>query len=490
MLAIAWQYLTGQAVASDPTDRQKAEWPPHPDRVLQAMVAAWGSAGADPAAGRALDWLVSLTAPDIACPLQVSEQSPVKVFVPVNDLVGPASGQYAGNHLKLLPTERPRQKRFFPALNVGDAVCALIWPNVLCVDGHRAAIAQICAQTTHIGHSRSFVRMWATEMPPLVTLRPAEFGADFQLRVPRVGRFDELQRAFGDGGPTWRRPPTAPWQAYARVSGETGARSGEFDARMLVLRRTGGLRVGLGDTTALVSALRGMLIAAVDALPLAKRLISGHEPDGSPLKESHVCIVPLGFVGDPQQRGGAQHADGHLLGLGLLFPRDLDSSTEQELLMGVAIAFRTRSDGRRTLALGQAGTVELAFDPLEAPPLALRPETWARPQHLWGSVTPIALDRSPPRRHANLDAWTVDQIMENCTRQGLPAPAEVAPSAVSPFIGAPHARAYPPLLRKDGSRRWHVHATLRFAQEVAGALVLGAGRYRGYGLMRPLRSPA
>ena len=33
-LAIAWEYLTGYAVATDPSTRDRAEWPPHPARVF------------------------------------------------------------------------------------------------------------------------------------------------------------------------------------------------------------------------------------------------------------------------------------------------------------------------------------------------------------------------------------------------------------------------------------------------------------------------
>ena len=40
-LTIAWEYLTGYAVATDPTSRDRAEWPPHPARVFMALAAAW-----------------------------------------------------------------------------------------------------------------------------------------------------------------------------------------------------------------------------------------------------------------------------------------------------------------------------------------------------------------------------------------------------------------------------------------------------------------
>lgn len=53
--------------------------------------------------------------------------------------------------------------------------------------------------------------------------------------------------------------------------------------------------------------------------------------------------------------------------------------------------------------------------------------------------------------------------------------------------GGPGDEARPPLVRKpDGARRWRVHVALRFPPPVAGPLLLGAGRYQGYGICRPL----
>lgn len=40
MIAIGIRYLTGWSLATDPADRQRPEWPPHPDRVFMALAAA------------------------------------------------------------------------------------------------------------------------------------------------------------------------------------------------------------------------------------------------------------------------------------------------------------------------------------------------------------------------------------------------------------------------------------------------------------------
>ena len=68
MLAIAWQYLTGSAVAATVTDREEPEWPPHPDRVFQALVASWGERGGDPDERAALAFLETLGPPELVAP--------------------------------------------------------------------------------------------------------------------------------------------------------------------------------------------------------------------------------------------------------------------------------------------------------------------------------------------------------------------------------------------------------------------------------------
>jgi CRISPR-associated protein Csb2 len=56
---------------------------------------------------------------------------------------------------------------------------------------------------------------------------------------------------------------------------------------------------------------------------------------------------------------------------------------------------------------------------------------------------------------------------------------------VSMFIGCPTARSFPNLQRKAGGNIRHTHAIITFKEPVIGPVLLGAGRYRGYGLCRP-----
>jgi CRISPR-associated protein Csb2 len=106
----------------------------------------------------------------------------------------------------------------------------------------------------------------------------------------------------------------------------------------------------------------------------------------------------------------------------------------------------------------------------------------------WATVTPIVLDRHP--RAKDTDRYWVEAettIRQSCRRIGLAEPADVMLSPVTMFIGVPHARSFPPLHRKAGGTLHHTHAVITFPEPVRGPVLLGAGRYRGYGLCRPFR---
>ena len=54
------------------------------------------------------------------------------------------------------------------------------------------------------------------------------------------------------------------------------------------------------------------------------------------------------------------------------------------------------------------------------------------------------------------------------------------------FKGVPKSNQFPWLTRKqDGGRMHHSHAVIEFGPKVEGPIILGAGRFRGYGLCRP-----
>jgi CRISPR-associated protein Csb2 len=466
MIAIAWEYLTGTAVAATVTDREEPEWPPHPDRVFQALVASWGERGRAPDERTALAFLETLGPPELVAgsPEDVTLSASPKTYVPVND----------GLTKKAL--DRDRKERFFPRVWVGTALCALRWPDAE-AGPHREALLRLLSGVTRIGHSTSLVRAWLADETPIPTWRPARRGdaTDVHLRVVEPGRLAALERDFRGGGEGWRRPRTADWAPYARVS-PVDAVSGHHTGPLLVLRRVAGNPLGLAQAPVMALALRTQLMrhAPDDRV---RTLLSGHAPDGSPLTVPHAAFIPLPFV-------GATHADGHLLGAAVVLPAEVTPDEEDGVYRALAAATDAET-GALTLPLGERRSVTFALEERAAPPLALRAGSWARAARGWATVTPLVLDRQPPRTVADKDAFARAEIVRACAHAGLPAPDEIRLLDAPAWTGAPHARAFPPLPTKTGIRRRHLHAWLRFGVAVRGPVLLGAGRYRGYGLCRP-----
>ncbi len=479
MLILQWEYLLGKAAAGEWHDRAASEWPPHPDRAFQALVAAWGHSGRNPAEEKALRWLEQQPPPDLAFAGDALPCSERTVFVPVNDLqASPRTRSYSANMHALLPMQRKKAARQFAATTV-DTPVALIWPNADPDVATLEALRTLCAQVTHVGQDTSFVRMWTAEQSPTAMYAPSDTTFDFKLRVPHAGRFDTLVAAYANGGGDWQRPPVARWQGYADVTA-AGAPppAAWFGEDWSVWRRVAGTTFSLAQSPAVADALRQSLIKAADGDSTAMTLLAGHNPDGSKLERPHVAYVPLGFVDHP-------HADGHLLGIALVLPRGI-SYAERDACLRALVKAGDPESGAIQLNFGRAGTLTMLPEEREQPPFALRPESWCRQGQHWASVTPIALDRLPPRRHADPERWAADQVAQSCERIGLPRPTDVRILPVSRFTGAPDCRAFTPLKRRhDGGPRRHVHAELTFAEPVRGPLLLGAGRYRGYGICRP-----
>ena len=204
-------------------------------------------------------------------------------------------------------------------------------------------------------------------------------------------------------------------------------------------------------------------------------LLSGHQPDGAPLQVPHVAYAPLAFVAH-------EHADGHLIGIALAVPHDLPREDRRELMVAL--------NRVREIKLGPLGVWRVAPVVESFPPVNLRPETWtAYPEGAtrWATVTPIVFDVHPKTKEKS--AYHEDvaaMIARACVRVGLPSPTEMIVTAVSAHLGASPSHEFPLLARKDGSKRQQTHAILVFDVPVTGPILLGAGRYRGYGLCRPI----
>ncbi len=500
MIAFGVRYLAGYACATS-LPLESAEWPVHPARVFMALAAAHFESGASPAEREALEWMEELDAPAMKAGLGV-ERAMVKTYVPVNDHHGGIAG-------------RSRQEKAQRKVWLEDDTVFLIWQET--PDASlRGALEELCSKVTRIGHSSSLVQMWVVGPgdEPKPNMIPAKKGQG--MRVPGAGAMAELDTAFNaegfrrfeqlsseferargrekaalktqlaeefpSGKPEYRRPDLATWQNYAAPAEIDDAEpdEGPFDSNLIVLSKFSGKNLGLEGTLQLTGALRNAAMKASEYAGGPPEWLSGHERDGSPSKAPHAAFLPLAFVGDA-------YADGHLLGAAIALPRGID---EEELRRVLGPLFFDPETGAERRGEGTGIGVynhywrwELERETRERPPVALRAATWVGPSRNWASVTPVVLNHYPKKNREG----DVERILREVFQTALlPEIDAIRIQSASAIEGAGHARSMPEF--EDGGPglcRYQTHVQVRFRRPVAGPVLVGRGRYRGYGLFRP-----
>ncbi len=287
----------------------------------------------------------------------------------------------------------------------------------------------------------------------------------------------QLKENFPNGVPFSRRPITGQWQGYGncRPLSSDESTSNYFNCELIVLRLFGA-RIGLSSTLRLTGALRGALLKYCRIQPPPEWL-SGHTQGGAPTIQPHLALIPMPFV-------GSQHADGSIIGIALALPQRLDE-TEAANCLGEFLYDNNCLSIPRRLFDREWLECQVEHETREIPPLALRSERWTRRSRIWATVTPIVLDR----HYNGSERWTcaAADVKLACERSGLPRPKEVVLHPTSLVQGVFHAQEYPRMKRKsDGGTRSHTHAVLIFGQAVTGPIIVGAGRFRGYGLCLPI----
>ena len=475
-LVLEIEFLAGvcRAAAHSPAS-DVPDWPPQPDRVFSALVSAWAARGEQSSERRALEWLEAQSPPAIHAGGYTARTAP-DVFVPPNDQ---RASTAVATYLKIMPLARPRQPRRFPAAYLDDPVMAVVWaaepaPELL------LALDALARDVGYIGHSASLVRcrFLARSAPALA------HAATPALRQVYPGRLQELRRAY-------RANPTRPTILPGATVPTTPAAPPPRDPDWLVLEAIGGIVPDLRAAALVSRTLRRALMSGYRGIGMADEIpevVSGHTPDGKPTRAPHLGIVPLAFAGFP-------HADGRLFGFALI-PA---AQTALRDIPGLRTAFEKvacydHGLERRVLELKCVPQ----HKPLQLSPAgtatkrSLAPGPYLQPAQVWASVTPIVLDRHLKRHD---DAKIRELIATSCTNVGLPRPdpariqvgkhsaVEGTPPAWPPS-GAPPWTAWrvpPPL-----ATRFLTHAVIDFGREVAGPVMLGAGRFTGLGLCRRL----
>ena len=482
ILVLEIEYLSGVAFAAVGPDSDVPDWPPQPDRIFSALTATWAARGKHQEDGDALEWLEKLPPPRILASGAEPRTSAV-VFVPPND---PRSDKQ--KHARgVLPLLRSRQPRRFPAVRPQSPVVRLLWNEADINEGTLQSLEQLARDTSYVGHSASLTRCRFLLEPDASDPDDAKLSQ----RCVYAGRFAELRRRYDSG----RRP--LPGSLVAPEPEVTKPETNVFSERWLLLEHVDGDMPDLRACALVAKTLRDTLLSGYRRVGLEREIpdvISGHAADGTPLRTPHLAIVPLPFAGFP-------YADGHVMGFALIPPRQSDILHDDTFRKAFrALAPIDEDRGRRCLTLntregtprGRAFSVMLS-PTVEVSRRSLDPALYTAPACGFATVTPIALDRHLKEGGDRRQEEIAQQVVAACRNIGLPEPVEIVADKHSALEGA--SSAYPSGRSPDWMR-WRVppflasrqltHAVIRFAAPVTGPVVLGAGRFIGLGLCRPL----
>jgi CRISPR-associated protein Csb2 len=457
MLALEVEFLLGRYVASDFRNREQAEWPPHPSRLFSSLVAAAYESGLGESARAALLWLEAQPSPCLCADEHPRPQTPVMVFVPIND-----------RKEDLLPQRAERQPRSFPSVVPQTPVVYFVWPEAQPDSVLRQLLEAITRNVTYLGSSRSPVRVRLVDNPPAPNWFPDEAGKSV-LRVPRKGRLESLDWHFQNG----LRPVPGAFQRYRSGSQEESTPVSESAfGEMFVYRLVGPVQMEIETTLKLTDVLRAAAMKrAQEVGGEVPDVLNGHDDKGQPLARTHAAFVTLPFVSDTQE-----YADGHVIGVAVILPRDIPKEERRQVARALTLVDHLLVPG--------VGRLELERLRPDQPALkSLRPETWTEPRRRWASVTPVLLDRFPRRNGRGIEKV----IAKSCEYVGLPRPVEVVADHHSPLYGVEPSFRFVTQRATASRARLYTHVVLTFDQMVRGPVLLGAGRYFGLGLLRPLQ---
>lgn len=411
--------------AADVTARSKVEWPPHPDRLYQALVDA-----ALPDDRPALAWIEQQVPPDVDCADVVALQwgRDGCTFVPTNYPLKSLSDT--------LPEYRNKQARQFP-MAVPEGPVSYVWntdppPHIF------ESICRTVARVTHLGRSDSLAMLALQSGSPPCRWVVKDSGA-IAMRVAQQGRLQQLDAAFANG----RRSPVSPQARYAD-SLTASYVEGPWEG-LVVMRLPKPIAV---ECVAL----------ATDAL---RRAVLSKLGDTAPLvAHGHTAEMHMGWVGLPNL---GEFGNGTLIGLAMAVPKDCDPLERAYCVAAV-------------LSVDHIMLAGIRFNltrPTSA--MSLHERTWSRPARRWVSATPVVLDRFPKGK-----VTAEDVVAQSCERAGLPRPVSVTLSQNS-ALAMPPAREFQ--LRKAGSL--YAHVVLEFERPVVGPVLVGKERYFGLGLFLP-----
>lgn len=520
MLIIEVEYLTGRAVATNRESRREPEWPPHPQRLFAALVAAYHECEFGDAEREALECLEQLSPPSLAVSEAATRKCP-ETYVPVND----NNIQFVWNRKKHtikyttaieagIAIGRDRKERYFPTVIPHHPVVQFVWDEVEAnmLSRHHAGLRQLTDAVAYLGNSTSLVRVAIAESQDEITLVPSSGGDEpatskvEQLRGVARGRLALLEQSHRQSLETLRRTeaPDTPWHRYRWLGLVSAPRiatnvfGGENN--WFVFRRSAGRALPVHACLALTTSVRNALLSACDD-PLPE-VLSGHKEDRSPLDRVHVAFLPLANVGFP-------YSDNELHGFAVVIP---DSTSDSDRRRIAEAIWKVRKVWSNEDSSSRSSKAALAFEWHVAPVTAenrlktLQPQRYLRASKYWATATPMVFGHYLRKLD---ESRTFKIVADSCVAIGLPRPINVRVSPTAMVRGVPQSYVFPSLSSTgkpvwsryrngrytvphrlpDGSTvRMRYHVALEFGEPVRGPVVIGAGRYFGLGLCVPIRA--
>jgi CRISPR-associated protein Csb2 len=431
---------------------------------------------------------------------------------------GRETGKVIAGVLEVLPENRGKQGRTYPTVIPDESTVWFTWPDAEPSDPQRAVLDGLLSRVARLGHSSTLVACRCADDAPSPTWAPARGArSGARLRVPRAGLIDRLEAAFASHRGEEPRTLPAGMVYYQQPRPPTPRlRSPLLGGDWYVLGISGRRLPSAVQALAVARATRSSLLAHGDQP--SPEILSGHQglDAGSgptpPLGRPHLAVVPLLNAGSP-------YSDGAVSGIALILPAecpDHDKEVVQRAIRswwaaGFELLLPASPGGhpvRLTLqdlgadrAAGRQGWLDTA---LTARRKTTTRDYWCRPERRWLTVTPIALDRFPgnlrsrdPAARDRAEAEAAASVARACVFAGLadsPGQVRVNIRLDAPLTGVPASpggrrsrgqRQFPGYQTGSGTPRACVHAEIEFTEPVRGPVLVGAGRYFGYGLCLP-----
>lgn len=476
LLCISVRYL--HPLSHGRQSNGKPEWPPSPLRLFQAIVAAASAKCNERTrmekAIPALLWLENCEIDHIVACEAIESKSPTQFYVPDNssDLLVPAfkRGEFTAGPKRSEKVVRPVH------LDGNEVHFVYRLPDSTCP--HLELIRDAVRSITHVGWGIDVVVADAKllskdDVTRLEGTRWATSNSGgVALRVPKSGTLDDLVRKHNDSlhrvtGTDFH--PVPPLRNY-RV--ERFRRDSDLDSRPYCVFQI--LKTDASGYRAFTTSTRTRDVAAwirhavgevcKDWADVAS-FVHGHGanggPNGSPKSSIRFQYLPLPTINSALNR----------------------VESIRRVMIVAPVGFQDRIDFIRRRLLGHElrwnGGVVGILNILAGRDFVLNQYT--KSHRIWTSVTPVILDgfddRNPVKtekllRKALLNAGVVNQIdFENIELDWSPFGFR---SGVEPV------RAFSRPEKLNGTM---IHLRLTFNEPRIGPIAIGAGRYRGFGLM-------